>query len=449
MIPIVYCSLYSLILFVTDDDDDECNTRSMPIIIHNAEEVEPHLAPDAGWNYVTSHVKQLARELDGTAWCPISLTIYIDLYVDRTFLWAGPKQVPYRENAWIGFIHHPEGVPHPCSKLFAEEEFQQSLTSCIALIVFSHSLQCHVKGLLVQVGHKSSLVHAMSHPINDSLLLDSHNSRDRKSTRRKIFHIGHHGRDVERFYRLFCPGFEKVILSNDLPLSEHVCEDAGPSDAHAVSLRHFHPLRVSRQAMVRDDGTVIPPLGCLHPPCRMLPRLSKKQYLSILDHGIVYLHLLDAAAVNTVLECLAMRTPIFVNRLPAIEEVLGETYPLYVDSEDEIPLLLTRDPGCILKAGRYLELLSLERFQIQHLLSALAELITCHIHKSSMSKVLSELTLLPPCKLIPKGGSAYRSEYRVVMKKTAIVAREARRKKISVHRESIRDLIGLYLLNKQ
>ena len=49
----------------------------------------------------------------------------------------------------------------------------------------------------------------------------------------------------------------------------------------------------------------------------------------------------DASAVNTVIECIVRNTPIIVNRLNALEEVLGKKYPLFYDSINDVKNLLT------------------------------------------------------------------------------------------------------------
>ena len=51
--------------------------------------------------------------------------------------------------------------------------------------------------------------------------------------------------------------------------------------------------------------------------------------------------MIDASAVNTIIECIVRNTPILVNKLPAVVEILGDKYPLYYDNLDEVNSLLT------------------------------------------------------------------------------------------------------------
>jgi hypothetical protein len=64
----------------------------------------------------------------------------------------------------------------------------------------------------------------------------------------------------------------------------------------------------------------------------IISTLNNDAYDELLIKNIVFLNLVDASAVNTVLECIARCTPLLVNRLPAIEEYLGANYPFFYDT---------------------------------------------------------------------------------------------------------------------
>jgi hypothetical protein len=200
------------------------------------------------------------------------------------------------------------------------------------------------------------------HPVNIDLL--GYLRQKRVAPRIHIYHIGHHARDFESFYRLRCPKpYQKLLLSNDLHVPEHVCS----TGSNALGMHpgttigpHLHPMKVARRADVTADGHMRFPSHCPHQTCRVLPRLSARHYAAALSGGMVYIRLLDASAVNVLLECVMMRTPIFINRLPAVVEVLGPTYPLYVTSEEEVQDLLTAGSHLIEAASLHLSLLDLE-----------------------------------------------------------------------------------------
>ncbi len=54
-----------------------------------------------------------------------------------------------------------------------------------------------------------------------------------------------------------------------------------------------------------------------------------------MDENIVFLNLIDASAVNTLIEC------VVINKLPAIVEILGDSYPLFYNNLEEITGLVT------------------------------------------------------------------------------------------------------------
>lgn len=73
--------------------------------------------------------------------------------------------------------------------------------------------------------------------------------------------------------------------------------------------------------------------------CNKIKSVDKIEYLDncmydkLLTENIVCIHLVDASAVNTVIECFVRNTPIIVNKHPAVVEVLGDAYPLYFSND--------------------------------------------------------------------------------------------------------------------
>jgi hypothetical protein len=61
----------------------------------------------------------------------------------------------------------------------------------------------------------------------------------------------------------------------------------------------------------------------------IIERLPNEEYDEVLSKNIIFINLIDASAVNTVLECIIRNTPIIINKHPAVVEMLGKNYPLY------------------------------------------------------------------------------------------------------------------------
>ena len=98
--------------------------------------------------------------------------------------------------------------------------------------------------------------------------------------------------------------------------------------------------------------------------------------------NIIYINLVDASAVNTVIECIVRATPIIVNKHPAIVELLGETYPLYFTSKNddynsinlEINNMLKTD-RLIRRAHYYLKRQNLNKFKITTFINNFSKLL--------------------------------------------------------------------------
>lgn len=82
--------------------------------------------------------------------------------------------------------------------------------------------------------------------------------------------------------------------------------------------------------------------------------VNNQEYDDLLTKNMVFLHLVDGSAINTLLECFVRNTPVVVNRHPAVVEVLGESYPLYYQDIHEVDALLA-DPDVVYRAHAYLK----------------------------------------------------------------------------------------------
>jgi hypothetical protein len=77
-----------------------------------------------------------------------------------------------------------------------------------------------------------------------------------------------------------------------------------------------------------------------HHSVKMIENLGNTEYDELLSNNIVFLNLVDASAANTVIECIVRRTPLVVNRIPAVEEYIGREYPLFYNTLEEANAIL-------------------------------------------------------------------------------------------------------------
>jgi hypothetical protein len=104
---------------------------------------------------------------------------------------------------------------------------------------------------------------------------------------------------------------------------------------------------------------------------------NNKEYDELLIKNILFLHVHDASANNVVLEAIVYKTPLVVNKHPAIVEYLGEDYPLYFDSNETTNInddFISIEK--ITKAHEYLKALNNDNIQLLTFHQNLLRIIT-------------------------------------------------------------------------
>jgi hypothetical protein len=96
----------------------------------------------------------------------------------------------------------------------------------------------------------------------------------------------------------------------------------------------------------------------------LLSKLNNQEYDEMFSKSLIFIRLLDASAVNTIIEAIMRNTPILVNRLEAVREYLGERYPLYYDTMEEASALLN-NMRAIRAAHTYLRRMDKRPFMIE------------------------------------------------------------------------------------
>ena len=99
----------------------------------------------------------------------------------------------------------------------------------------------------------------------------------------------------------------------------------------------------------------------------IIENLNNNDYDLLLSKNIVFINLINASAVNTIIECIVRNTPIIVNRLPATVELLGELYPLFYNTIADATDLLTAKK--IKEGWSYLNKMDKTEFKIETFIS--------------------------------------------------------------------------------
>lgn len=309
--------------------------------------------------------------------------LIFDTYLDRTFHWGREAllavgYLPYRD-PWVGFIHHTFDTTFSSynnQELFSELTFVESLKSCKALIVMSSSMADEVRVALRSIPHASHVqVHTVMHPtelpLSDSDCFSIQNFA--MNPERKMVNIGAWLRSAYAIYQVQLPpftsvkhnpwGIRKARLKGKLmehyfePYPGFTTDVVDAILAMAAKNAQFTSSSLDRQVLDTIPNSICRDISSINKyatglaesilsnwhSVEIISTLPDNGYDQMLTQNIVFLHLVDAAACNTVVECVVRLTPIIVNRLPAVVEILGPNYPGLYDDLAEVPIILSQE----------------------------------------------------------------------------------------------------------
>jgi len=372
----------------------------------------------SGWPFVMLHLMSLQNDKG----------VLCDTYVDRTFLWNSSENdfIPYTV-PWIGFIHHTFDTSfskYNNVTLLQNENFLRSLPTCKGLFVFSSVSKDKWNKQLRKMGYNIP-IEQMVHP-TQFVKTRFTMKKFKDNSERNIVQVGAWLRDNYAIYRLN-GGKAKFNLENGT--SVHKAALIGPKMENYYKpfdfFRHFRnqkwkssdvvPIPMLKAATDTVDtpnyasinGELPPDIvsdvqtGTTDGMCRDImcrdsdfalnkyvkgaiellkdfdnsvntyPTMTDSEYDTFLSENIVFLKMVDAAAVNTLQECIVRNTPIVINPLPAIVEILGENYPLYYNNLDEVPKLVTLQR--ISEAHDYLVNMDKDSLKIDYFINSLTK----------------------------------------------------------------------------
>jgi len=309
----------------------------------------------AGWSYVVQHL----RLFDNPA------AMLCDLYLDRTFHWnytalAKVKIIPYIQ-PWIGFIHHTLNTDYTDFNtvvLFKQPLFLSSLAYCKGLIVLSTALKTQVEELVRASGFLNIRVYTLTHPTEfmpEQMKFTMENFK--ANPERKIVQVGAWMRNLNEINRLLPSALVTKAVLKGKKMENYYDGSATVDDR--------------QDAVISRDDKKRPVV--LNANIQVLTHLENAAYDALFRSNVVFINLIDASAVNTILECIVRHTPIFVNRLPATEEALGVAYPLFYTDIKEVSEMLTLEK--IKKGYTYLKKMDKTKFKIETFLQNLKALI--------------------------------------------------------------------------
>ena len=380
--------------------------------IHYMPQADKSGAHRSGWQYVYNDVAKLHNE---------NSPLYLDLYLDRTFHWKKELLkmvdiIPYR-NPWTGFIHHTFDQTFSTYNnivMFQDPDFIISLQYCKGIFVLSNYLKTQIEDIFSQ--KKLNIpVFSLMHPTETENIPQFTFQKFLDNPDKKIVHIGGWLRNIFSFYQLNIPTklsftykkkslFERFFSfftssSNTYKIRKVALKGKGmnnyyPTDTFLSSL--------STQCKISETNVEICDKHCsqnnmelknnwhkhfyentlsICNSVEIIEKVSNEEYDELLSQNIVFIHLVDASTVNTILECIARNTPIIVNRHPATIELLGPDYPLffnanvnsYFEMSKEIEKLL-KDKIVVSTAFEYLQNLNKKNITLSEFSTTLSNL---------------------------------------------------------------------------
>jgi hypothetical protein len=362
----------------------------------------------SGWDYVYKNLVQFNNS---------ESDLLLDLYIDKTFGWDYAineylEIIPYTTK-WIGFIHHTfntEIGKNNIFELFEKPLFLQSLQKCSGLFVLSNYLKKQLVFYLQKYNLKIP-VYFITHPSEIHVSTFNYNTFKTlfKSNKHKVLHIGGWLRNIYSFYKLEIPNkyilrgtnnqdyihSDNVITTLETALktqlqqqnntNSNISSNISSNTSSNVSSNISSNISCNISSNVSTNNNVddyiisewnrqfLKDLSKIINSVQIIDKLDNQQYDEILTCNIVFINLLDASAVNTVIECIIRNTPIFINKTEFTIEMLGEKYPLFYNNPLEVLNLLNLKN--IKKAHIYLSKLNKDKYNINTFLQHFTDIV--------------------------------------------------------------------------
>lgn len=317
---------YTRYMFRSDPDD---NVR---VINKNFQELHR-----SGWQYIVNNmVIELNKE--------VKKPLIIDTYVDKTFHWnssfyKSKDIIPYRVD-WIGFIHHTFSSynnTYNCRVLFQNPLFLESLATCRCLIVMSNYLKRQIEEV---IGCDRVRIEVVYHPTEMTGTMFTW-ERFMESDSKQIVQIGNWLRNVFAIYTLELPR-ESIIKTKSVLKNRNTDNYFLPENGLDEMISNMSGIRNNNTNGTFDMCKItfdnmhirgmLEHIQGLENSVSVLNYLDNGAYDVLLSRNIVFINLIDASAVNTIIECIMRNTPILVNPIDAALEFLGAEYPLFYES---------------------------------------------------------------------------------------------------------------------
>lgn len=313
-------------------------------LVHRVSEATGKDLHRHGWPWVVEQLQQLeAPEPNGDA-------LLFDDFIEKTFIYKIPRAY---SRPWTGIFHHPPFLPKWCQNsrftldaLLKVPEFRDSMPYLRCAFALTEYLAGELRKVL------SCPIHVLPYPGPRAVNWSPDNFR--RNDKPALLQFG-------------------VFMRNT-----HISFQVPPCTLRRV---RYLPKDVS---WIKQWDNIVNQYWLLSRRRRyysgvdVLTRLPDEDYDQALSGNVLIAEFFAGMASTLIVECIARGTPILVNRQPAVAEYLGESYPFYFDTPEEIPDMLQFDK--IVAAHEHLKSIPEERLDPLVFLSAVQQNIKPHLN---------------------------------------------------------------------
>jgi hypothetical protein len=255
-------------------------------------------------------------------------------------------------NKWAGVIHcTPKTPPYlqiaNIQQLFLKEKFINSLKDCIFIITLSTYILIYLKEEFIKYNLDIE-VYMIKHPVIDQEIPHFSIEKYLKNENKYLIQIGQQLRKMTSIFKVdINKNYKKLWLVGTKNYEK--CKYLLNEEIKYLNLN----ININDIFLYYTE--------------------TFSEYDELLTKNIVFVDLFDAAANNTVIECIVRNTPIIINKIEGVVEYLGEDYPLYFNDLKEVNNLLSTNK--LIDATSYLKNMNKSDLIIQYFSSKLINYI--------------------------------------------------------------------------
>ena len=256
----------------------------------------------------------------------------------------------YKNNDWVAFFHNPPKMPkwfdyaqNLENILLKNTDMVLALHNCKKIFVLSEYMKPYVEKIL-QKYNLSIPITALKHPIPTEISKDRLFDYDRFINQPRLVQLGYWMRKMHTLWQIDCDMQKMWLYGHSFAAS--MLEAEKKFEKEYSDILTFNDLKKIKHCMVSGLTSTVKNV--------ILTKVDNDEYDNILSSSISYVNLYDVSASNSIIECIASTTPLLINKIPAAQEYLGESYPLYFENIRHANKIL-KDPSRIIDAHEYLK----------------------------------------------------------------------------------------------